>query len=101
GPRRRGYTVGSSSGARRRLGRGGGRRRPPRTACFERPATCAGLPSSCPGGRIPAPILTPLARQKTCRAQWWGCIARDVLPQSEPEFAFAGVSGNTLAEEHP
>src|SRR5262249_8642019 len=24
-----------------------------------------------------------------------------VLPQSEPELAFAGVSGNTLAEEHP
>lgn len=24
-----------------------------------------------------------------------------VLPQSEPEFAFAGVSGHTLAEEHP
>ena len=23
-----------------------------------------------------------------------------VLPQSELEFAFAGVSGNTLAEEH-
>ena len=26
---------------------------------------------------------------------------RTVLPQSEQEFAFAGVSGNTLAEEHP
>jgi hypothetical protein len=25
----------------------------------------------------------------------------NVLPQSELEFAFAGVSGNTLAEEHP
>jgi multidrug efflux pump subunit AcrB len=28
-------------------------------------------------------------------------ILRTVLPQSKQEFAFARVSGNTLAEEHP
>jgi hypothetical protein len=31
----------------------------------------------------------------------WSTPSLTVLPQSNQEFAFGGVSGNTLPEEHP